>query len=130
MKLEIFKSSFGFYNLRTINGKPTEEMLKNLKANGYHWSNYNNCWYPATFEAKNLERNKKYVEDFKNTFFPEKSVQPEIIETENAENKNNKSFNNTEEEIAYLKDLVNELQEERKKDLERIKIFPGKKKIL
>lgn len=123
MKLEIFKSSFGFYNLRTINGKPTEEMLKDLKANGYHWSNYNNCWYPATFEAKNIERNKKYVEDFKNIFFPEKSVQPEIIETENAENINNKSFNNSKEEIAYLKDLVNELQEERKKDLERIKIL-------
>ena len=52
MELEAFKSSFGYWNFRTNNGKPTEEMVAYLKKNGYRWSKNNGCWYPATSEAK------------------------------------------------------------------------------
>lgn len=31
MELEIFKSSYRYYNLRTKNGSPTEEMIRYLK---------------------------------------------------------------------------------------------------
>ena len=69
MELEIFKSSFGYYNLRTNGGKPTEEMTNYLKQNGYRWSSHNNCWYPATPEAKEKNLHEDFVTEFQKRFF-------------------------------------------------------------
>ncbi len=87
MKLEIFKSSYGYYNLRTINGRPTEEMVNYLKENGYRWSRNNNAWYPATNEAKNKEKNEQFVSNFQKRFFDpatqeQKSFGQELFERE------------------------------------------------
>jgi hypothetical protein len=32
-------------------GKPGEDVLDNLKANGWRWSRYNGCWYHRANEA-------------------------------------------------------------------------------
>ena len=87
MKLEIFKSSYGYYNLRTIDGRPTEEMVNYLKENGYRWSRNNNAWYPATNEAKNKEKNEQLVSNFQKRFFDpatqeQKSFGQELFERE------------------------------------------------
>ncbi|MCR5252581.1 MAG: Eco57I restriction-modification methylase domain-containing protein [Treponema sp.] len=87
MKLEIFNSSYGYYNLRTIDGRPTEEMLNYLKENGYRWSRNNNAWYPATTEAKNIGKNEQFVKDFQKRFFDpaaqeQKSFGQELFERE------------------------------------------------
>ena len=87
MKLEIFKSSYGYYNLRTIDSRPTEEMVNYLKESGYRWSRNNNAWYPATIEAKNKEKNRQFVNDFHKRFFApatqeQKSFGQELIERE------------------------------------------------
>lgn len=69
MELEIFKSNFGFYNFRTNNGRPTDEMVNYLKANGYRWSRNHNAWYPATNEAKEKNLHEDFVADFQKRFF-------------------------------------------------------------
>ena len=137
MKLEVFKSSYGYYNLRTIDGKPTEEMSNYLKQNGYFWSRNNNCWYPGTSAAKNTEANEKFVEDFRKKFFEpaeqeQKSFGQELFEREQRksawreshglETKQEHSEENIsdDERITYLETLINELREERKRDQEKI----------
>ena len=137
MKLEVFKSSYGYYNLRTIDGKPTEEMSNYLKQNGYYWSRNNNCWYPGTSAAKNTEANEKFVEDFRKKFFEpteqkQKSFGQELFEREQRktawreahglETKQEHSEENIsdDERITYLETLINELREERKRDQEKI----------
>lgn len=137
MKLEVFKSSYGYYNLRTIDGKPTEEMSNYLKQNGYYWSRNNNCWYPGTSAAKNTEANEKFVEDFRKKFFEpaeqeQKSFGQELFEREQRktawrevhglETKQEHSEENisNDERITYLETLINELREERKRDQEKI----------
>lgn len=101
MELEIFKSTFGYYNFRIKNGKPTESMVSHLKENGYRWSRRNGCWYPATDAAK--ERNSVFSAELRKQF----------------------SLEGTERDgddgrIAYLENLIAELKEERKRDLEKI----------
>lgn len=137
MKLEVFKSSYGYYNLRTIDGKPTEEMSNYLKQNGYYWSRNNNCWYPGTSAAKNTEANEKFVEDFRKKFFEpaeqeQKSFGQELFEREQRktawreahglETKQEHSEENisSDERITNLETLINELLEERKRDQEKI----------
>lgn len=128
MKLEIFKSTYGYYNLRTSEGHPTEEMVSYLKENGYRWSRNYNCWYPATNEAKEANLHDDFVIHFKEEFFPEVAEtiktdseieqQPATAVTQ-TDNKNHLE-DNKDTTIAYLKDLILQLQEERKKDQEKI----------
>lgn len=135
MKLEVFKSSYGYYNLRTIDGNPTEEMRTYLKQNGYYWSSNNNCWYPHTSAAK--QANETFVEDFRQKFFDpaaqeQKSFGRELFEHEQrkAEWREAHGFSSNlehseekpsvDERITYLENLVKELQKERAKDKAKI----------
>ncbi len=135
MKLEVFKSSYGYYNLRTIDGNPTEEMRTYLKQNGYYWSSNKNCWYPHTSAAK--QANETFVETFRQKFFDpaaqeQKSFGQELFEHEQrkAEWREAHGFSSilehseekpsVDERITYLENLVKELQEERAKDKAKI----------
>ena len=52
IKINITKDpKFGYSNL-SFSEKPTEEMLQELKNNGWYYSKHFNRWYPATVEAK------------------------------------------------------------------------------
>ena len=139
MKLEIFKSSFGYYNLRTVDGYPTDEMTEYLKSNGYRWSRNNNCWYPATAEAKEANLHDDFVVNFQEKFFPPvsesqepKSFGQELFEREQRKTEWRESHGlstkyehsvekvSDDERITYLENLIKELQEERQKDKEKI----------
>ena len=139
MKLEIFKSSFGYYNLRTVDGYPTDEMTEYLKSNGYRWSRNNNCWYPATAEAKEANLHDDFVVKFQEKFFPPvsesqepKSFGQELFEREQRKTEWRESHGlstkdehsvekvSDDERITYLENLIKELQEERQKDKEKI----------
>ena len=137
MKLEIFKSSYGYYNLRTIEGRPTEEMVNYLKGNGYRWSKNNNCWYPATTEAKEANLHNDFVADFEKRFF-DTGVSPETKKNDIVEklvddatdfqldNDKIKSVAQgikdsvVSEKIVKLEELIAELQEAHRRDLEKI----------
>ena len=114
MNLEVFKSSYGYYNIRTIEGKPTEEMAEYLKTNGYRWSRNNNCWYPATAEAKKTNLHDDFVLKFQEKFFPA-DVEHVKIEKQDSQS--------LDERITYLENLITELQEAHKQDLEKIRIL-------
>ena len=74
MELEAFKSSYGYWNFRTNNGKPTEEMVAYLKKNGYRWSKNNGCWYPATSEAKEKNLHGDFAAEIQKKFDEEKKT--------------------------------------------------------
>ncbi len=74
MELEAFKSSYGYWNFRTNNGKPTEEMVAYLKKNGYRWSKNNSCWYPATSEAKEKNLHGDFAAEIQRKFDEEKKT--------------------------------------------------------
>ncbi len=74
MELEAFKSSFGYWNFRTNNGKPTEEMVAYLKKNGYRWSKNNGCWYPATSEAKEKNLHGDFAAEIQRKFDEERAA--------------------------------------------------------
>ena len=135
MELEVFKSSYGYYNLRTINGNPTEEMKKYLKQNGYYWSSNYNCWYPHSNAAK--QANETFVKEFRQKFFDpatqeQKSFGQELIKREQRKaewreahglttsQEHSEEKNSVDERITYLENLVKELQEERTKDKAKI----------
>ncbi len=137
MKLEIFKSSYGYYNLRTVDGRPTEEMVNYLKSNGYRWSKNNNCWYPATAEAKNANLHDDFVVDFEERFFgtgisPETNqmdvVDKLVDEATDFQLDHDKiktisqgiKENVVSEKIVKLEELIKDLQEAHKRDLEKI----------
>ena len=138
MKLEVFKSSYGYYNFRTVDGKPTEEMSEYLKTNGYRWSRNNNCWYPATAEAKEANLHDDFTVKFQEKFFPEQkqnnSFGQELFEREQRKtewreahglNEPSKTVeeNSTAEHIAYLETLIAELQSAHKQDLKKIELL-------
>ena len=114
MKLEVFKSSYGYYNFRTVDGKPTEEMSEYLKTNGYRWSRNNNCWYPATAEAKEANLHDNFVLKFQEKFF---HADVDQVKTEKLDSQS------IDERITYLENLITELQEAHKQDLEKIRIL-------
>ena len=106
MELEIFKSTFGYYNFRMRGGRPTEEMISCLKENGYRWSRNNSCRYPATDVAK--EQNGVFSAEFRERFFPVETGREEVGDR-----------------IAYLEELVAALREERRRDKEKIASLEG-----
>lgn len=150
MKLEIFKSSYGYDNFRMSGGKPTEEMLNYLKENGYRWSGKNKCWYPATSEAKAANLHEDFVTHFKETFFPEEEAsQPDWLKAWNERAEDDSHLNRgmydndsdqeilavgadgdaadreieavqKDERIVYLEDLIAELREGQRRDQEKI----------
>ena len=74
MELEAFKSSYGYWNFRTNNGKPTEEMVAYFKKNGYRWSKNNSCWYPATSEAKEKNLHGDFAAELQRKFDEERTA--------------------------------------------------------
>ena len=51
IKMEVVKSVQGFDNYK-FDGKLTDEIREYLHVNGYIWSKRNQCYYPASNEAK------------------------------------------------------------------------------
>ena len=106
MELEIFKSSYGYYNFRMNGGKPTDEMVNYLKESGYRWSRNKNCWYPVTDVAKDANLRDDFVTEFQHKYFSqEKAV------SENAE---------SSDRTVQLEALIAELREELRHDKEKI----------
>ena len=127
MELEVIKSSYGYDNFRVNGGKMTEGMLTFLKEAGYRWSRNNNCWYPATAEAKT--GNKDFAEEFQKQFFDgqQKSFAQKLIERENKKEEWQKTHGveNSEQQIAdertvQLETLIAELRAEIQRDKEKI----------
>ncbi len=71
IEIEVVKSSQGFDNYR-FTGKLTEEIKIYLKENGYFWSRRNQCYYPATDEAKSA--NKIFTQKLESKFFSKKET--------------------------------------------------------
>lgn len=106
MELEIFKSSYGYYNFRMNGGKPTDEMVNYLKESGYRWSRNKNCWYPVTDAAKDANLRDDFVTEFQHKYFSqEKAV------SENAD---------SSDRTVQLEALIAELWEELRHDKEKI----------
>ena len=144
MELEAFKSSFGYWNFRTNNGKPTEEMVAYLKQNGYRWSKNNGCWYPATSEAKEknlhgdfaVEIRRKFDEERKTLERNRRELPSDIIEqlVDSATNKelgkervaavaNSIKANAAAERTVLLEELVEKLREQIRLDQEKIQRY-------
>ena len=119
---EIFDNAdFGNKNLR-FSEAPAKEQRDFLKQNGYGFTTrYGGVWYPRTQEAK--DRNSDFVKEFAEKFYPEnyKKPQPNQIEQlAELENGSAEIKTSADDRIAYLENLVAELQEERKRDQEKI----------
>ena len=123
MELEIFKSTYGYYNLRTNGARPTEEMVKYLKENGYRWSRNNNCWYPATSDAKEKNLHDDFVMKFQERFF-DNGTKEQIEDRNVSEQIENdvvsEKITQLEEKQVQLQSLIDELLAERKRDKEKI----------
>lgn len=144
MELEAFKSSFGYWNFRTNNGKPTEEMVAYLKKNGYRWSKNNGCWYPATSEAKENNLHGDFAAEIQRKFDEERTalernrreLPSDIIEqlVDSATNRelgkervaavaNSIKANAAAERTVLLEKLVEKLREQIRLDQEKIQRY-------
>lgn len=107
IKMEVVKSVQGFDNYK-FDGKLTDEIREYLHVNGYIWSKRNQCYYPASNEAK--LNNKNFTEELREEFFPTEIVAEDITEKSNGAVL-------LEELILELKSQIN-LQNERIRSLE------------
>lgn len=121
---EIFDNAdFGNKNLR-FSEAPAQEQRDFLKQNGYSFtSRYGGVWYPRTQEAK--DRNADFVKEFAEKFYPENNKfqsqkQIDHLAEQALENSSAEIKSSSDDRIAYLENLIAELQEERKRDLEKI----------
>ena len=121
--LEIFKSPYGYYNFRITDGKPSEELVTYLKGNGYRWSRNNNCWYPATSDAKEKNLHDDFVMKFQERFF-DNGTKEQIEDRNVSEQIENdvvsEKITQLEEKKVQLQALIDELLAERKRDKEKI----------
>lgn len=76
IKINLVKTSYGFSNL-VFSDKPTEQMLAELKQNGWVYSRRQNRWYPGKTTGRNLAEIEKFAVEFKNKFNPE--TQNEVV---------------------------------------------------
>lgn len=133
MELEIFKSSYGYYNLRTKNGSPTEEMIRYLKENGYRWSYNNNCWYPSTNNAKGKNLRGDFVSEFQKRFFAPEENEPKIKVDNSFEQKSQPSkedISPKNDRTVQLERLVAELRAQLQQDKEKIAELEAKLKSI
>lgn len=133
MKLEIFKSSYGYYNLRTKDGSPTEEMIRYLKENGYRWSYNNNCWYPLTNDAKEKNLKGDFVSEFQKRFFAPEENEPTIKVDNSFEQKSQPSkedISPKDDRTVQLERLVAELRAQLQQDKEKIAELEAKLKSI
>ena len=107
IKMEVVKSVQGFDNYK-FDGKLTDEIREYLHVNGYIWSKRNQCYYPASNEAK--LNNKNFTEELREEFFPTEIVAEDITEKSNGAVL-------LEELILELKSQIN-LQNERIRSIE------------
>ena len=121
---EIFDNAdFGNKNLR-FSEAPAQEQRDFLKQNGYSFtSRYGGVWYPRTQEAKN--RNADFVKEFAEKFYPgnnkfQSQKQIDHLAEQALENSSAEIKSSSDDRIAYLENLIAELKEERKRDLEKI----------
>ena len=133
MELEIFKSSYGYYNLRTKDGSPTEEMIRYLKENGYRWSYNNNCWYPSTNNAKEKNLKGDFVSEFQKRFFAPEENEPTIKVDNSFEQKSQLSkedISPKDDRTVQLERLVAELRAQLQQDKEKIAELEAKLKSI
>lgn len=121
---EIFDNAdFGNKNLR-FSEAPAQEQRDFLKQSGYGFTTrYGGVWYPRTQEAKN--RNADFVKEFAEKFYPgnnkfQSQKQIDHLAEQALENSSAEIKSSSDDRIAYLENLIAELQEERKRDLEKI----------
>ena len=121
---EIFDNAdFGNKNLR-FSESPAQEQRDFLKQNGYGFTTrYGGVWYPRTQEAKN--RNADFVKEFAEKFYPgnnkfQSHKQIDHLAEQALENSSAEIKSSSDDRIAYLENLIAELKEERKRDLEKI----------
>ena len=121
---EIFDNAdFGNKNLR-FSEAPAQEQRDFLKQNGYGFTTrYGGVWYPRTQEAK--DRNADFVKEFAEKFYPENNKfqsqkQIDHLAEQALENSSAEIKSSSDDRIAYLENLIAELKEERKRDLEKI----------
>lgn len=76
IKINLVKTSYGFSNL-VFSDKPTEQMLAELKQNGWVYSRRQNRWYPGKTTGRNSAEIEKFAVEFKNKFNPE--TQNEVV---------------------------------------------------
>ncbi len=76
IKINLVKTSYGFSNL-VFSDKPTEQMLAELKQNGWVYSKRQNRWYPGKTTGRNSAEIEKFAVEFKNKFNPE--TQNEVV---------------------------------------------------
>ena len=103
IKINISKDpKFGYSNL-SFSEKPTEEMLQEMKSNGWRYSSHFKRWYPGTEEAR--RNSEAFTQDYIKRFSPE--VQEKTIST-------GESFldlNAIENAVdAYISEKENEMQ--------------------
>ena len=103
IKINISKDpKFGYSNL-SFSEKPTEEMLQEMKSNGWRYSSHFKHWYPGTEEAR--RNSEAFAQDYIKRFSPE--VQEKTIST-------GESFldlNAIENAVdAYISEKENEMQ--------------------
>lgn len=133
MELEIFKSSYGYYNLRTKDGSPTEEMIRYLKENGYRWSYNNNCWYPLTNDAKEKNLKGDFVSAFQKRFFAPEQNENTIKIDNSFEQKSQPSkedISPKDDRTVQLERLVAELRAQLQQDKEKIAELEAKLKSI
>ena len=121
---EIFDNSdFGNKNLR-FSEAPAQEQRDFLKQNGYGFTTrYGGVWYPRTQSAK--DRNADFVKEFAEKFYPgnnkfQSQKQVDHLAERALENSSAEIKSSSDDRIAYLENLIAELKEERKRDLEKI----------
>lgn len=121
---EIFDNAdFGNKNLR-FSEAPAKEQRNFLKQNGYGFTTrYGGVWYPRTQEAK--DRNADFVKEFAEKFYPENNKfqsqkQIDHLAERALENSSAEIKSSSDDRIAYLENLIAELKEDRKRDLEKI----------
>ena len=121
---EIFDNAdFGNKNLR-FSEAPAQEQRDFLKQNGYSFtSRYGGVWYPRTQSAK--DRNADFVKEFAEKFYPgnnkfQSQKQVDHLAERALENSSAEIKSSSDDRIAYLENLIAELKEERKRDLEKI----------
>ena len=103
IKINITKDpKFGYSNL-SFSEKPTEEMLQELKNNGWYYSKHFNRWYPATEEAK------KNAESFAQDYYRHYTSEEQTKTIKTAESL--VDLNSIENSVdAYISEYENEMK--------------------
>ena len=103
IKINISKDpKFGYSNL-SFSEKPTEEMLQEMKSNGWRYSSHFKRWYPGTEEAR--RNSEAFAQDYIKRF------SPEVQEKTTSTGESFLDLNAIENAVdAYISEKENEMQ--------------------